>query len=449
MVLFQTLSIALLASPLWAQGPLPVGGPVDGVDGVVGAIQGVDANGRIERPVFPPDIKHPERWRYTPPGRIVPGDPLDRFMTSSFFSPVLLRRSDVGTGGGIAFTDIDFRNQDYREFANVLLTYTSEGQQAYKINWLRWLNHRKLENGGIIREDRSLLGGRLGYSNTLTRRFYGEGSRSQKSDETSYAEALSEVGFNIKRTFPDPGDNLVLSAGANYQFHDLAPGKVRSVETTDVKFSGAFGRGDQVSQLWLDLGVAFDSRDSVHQPYRGSFLGLGTHTAALQTGHDLGGILSVKGLHVFPLPGLLHEGGLGGEENPPTDVIAVTAFVEDSYGELPFYSLPSLGGNTLRGYGPNRFTGQAAAFGAIEYRFGVVPRGFGVTDRIRIERVSFVLFYDIGTVGDNVGDLIDRNYIDSFGFGARVSLSREASFRIDAGFSDEGSNLTIGFGNSF
>ena len=439
-------TFALLASPLCAQNPLPSD---EQADGVSDAFRGMDANGRIERPAFPVDIKHPERWRYTPPGRIVPGNPLDRFLISSFFSPIILSQSDIGTGGGLAFTDIDFRNQDYREFANVLLTYTSEGQQAYKMNWVRWLNHRKLDNGGIIREDRSTMGARLGYSNTLTRRFFGEGSSSKESAETSYAEALSEVGFNIKRSFPDPGDNLVVSAGAKYQFHDLAPGRVSSVGTTDVNFPNAFKDGDEVSQFWIDLGIAYDSRDSVHQPYRGSFLGVGAHTAALQTGHDLGGILSVNGLRIFPLPGLLHDGGLGGEENPPTDVIAVTAFVEGSYGELPFYSLPSLGGNTLRGYGPNRFTDQAAAFGAIEYRFGVIPRGFGMTDRIRIERVNFAVFYEFGTVGDNVGDLADGDYLDSVGFGTRISLSREASFRVDVGLSDEGSNFTIGFGNAF
>jgi hypothetical protein len=434
------LAVIVLAPSLLAQEPVVSELPL---------FKGVDANGRIARPPFPADIKNPDRWRYTPPGRIVPGDPLDRFLISSFFSPILLSRSDVGTGGGIALTDIDFRNQDYREFANIILTYTNEGQQAYKINWVRWLNHRKLSDGGIIREDRSTVRARLGYSNTLTRRFFGEGSASPESAETSYAEALSEIGFGFQETFPDPGDNLVLSAGLGYQFHDLKPGHAKSLPTTDVDFPSAFKGGDDVSQLWVDLGVAYDSRDSVHQPYRGTLLSFGIDTAALQSGHDIGGVIELGAQQVIPMPGLFHDGGSGTEENPPTDVVVFDAFVQDTFGELPFYSLPSLGGNTLRGFGPNRFTGQTSAHGALEYRFGVISRGFGVSEHIRIERVGLALFYDFGTVGDDISDLGHGDFHDSVGIGARVSLSREASFRFDVGFSDEGSNVTIGFGNAF
>ena len=101
-------------------------------------LAGIDPGGRIERPPLPDDLPNPKRWRYTPPGRIAPGNIFERFLVSSFFSPVIFRDEDVGTGGGVSITDIDFRNQDYREFANFLVTYTSEGQQAYSVNWRRW-----------------------------------------------------------------------------------------------------------------------------------------------------------------------------------------------------------------------------------------------------------------------------------------------------------------------
>ena len=91
-------TFALLASPLCAQNPLPSD---EQADGVSDAFRGMDANGRIERPAFPVDIKHPERWRYTPPGRIVPGNPLDRFLISSFFSPIILSQSDIGRAASI------------------------------------------------------------------------------------------------------------------------------------------------------------------------------------------------------------------------------------------------------------------------------------------------------------------------------------------------------------
>jgi hypothetical protein len=125
-------------------------------------------------------VPHPERWRYTPEARIKPGSILERFLVSSFVSPILFREKDIGFGGGLALTDVDFGDNRYREFANILLTYSEEGQQAYRINWSRWLNHRELAGGGVLREERGRVFGRLGYEKTLTRRFFGLGSRTRE-----------------------------------------------------------------------------------------------------------------------------------------------------------------------------------------------------------------------------------------------------------------------------
>ena len=435
----RRLSAAFLCGALAAQQP----GQYD-----PGA--GMDEDGRIERPDLPADLTNPERWRYTPPGRIAPGNVFDRFMVSSFISPIVFREQDVGTGGGFALTDIDFRNQNYREFANLLLTYTSEGQQAYRINWRRWLRHRQLENGGIVREERSSLFGLLEYSKTLTRRFYGTGSRTTEADETSYTEELSQVGFGGRVSIPEPGDNVLARAFLRLQHHGLSGGRVSAVPSTEQDFPAEVAAGDGDDQLWVDLEFAFDSRDSLHQPYRGSRLGVLAQTAALQTGGDFGGMVTVDARTVIPLPALFHRGGRGREENPPTDILAIAGFITDSQGDLPFYSLPTLGGtHTLRGYIQNRFTDRAAAHGTIEYRFGVVPRGFAITRAIRIERLNLGLFYDFGTVADGLGELADGRFLDSYGLGLRFSFSREASFRLDYGISDEDKNLTISFGNAF
>ena len=45
-------------------------------------------------------------------------------------------------------TDVDFRNQRRREFAGIFLSYTTEGQQSYRINWKRFTNHMDLPGGG-------------------------------------------------------------------------------------------------------------------------------------------------------------------------------------------------------------------------------------------------------------------------------------------------------------
>jgi hypothetical protein len=213
-------------------------------------LRGMDPDGRIERPEVPQDVPHPERWRYTPEARIKPGSILERFLVSSFVSPILFREKDIGFGGGLALTDVDFGDNRYREFANILLTYSEEGQQAYRINWSRWLNHRELDSGGVLREERGRVFGRLGYEKTLTRRFFGLGSRTRKDAETSYTEEQTGVGLGIRYSLPDAGSDWVLRHDLHYELHGLSPGRVSDLPTTDQSFPELFEDGDGVHQLW-------------------------------------------------------------------------------------------------------------------------------------------------------------------------------------------------------
>lgn len=412
-------------------------------------LRGMDADGRIPKPEIPDDIPHPERWRYTPEARIKPGSVIDRFLVSSFISPIIFREADIGVGGGIALTDVDFRNQRYREFANILLTYSAEGQQAYRINWSRWLEYRELPGGGVLREERSRLYGRLGYEKTLTRRFFGFGSRTTKNDETSYTEELTTAGVGIRVSLPDAGSDWVARADLQMERHDLSNGRVKSVPSTGQVFPQEVADGDGVDQGWLLTNFGWDTRDSLHQPYDGDRIG-GTANVAWGTGGEFGAVVGLDAQHVQPLPPLLHGGAIGREENPPTDVLAIGAFVQDTIGDLPYYSLPTLGGtNTLRGYIQNRFTDRAAAHASVEYRVNLIPRGIAFTDTVRIERIGLCTFYDCGTVANGIESLHDGRFLQSYGLGLRVAFSREAVFRIDLGFSDEGTNFTLAFGNTF
>ena len=417
----------------------------------------MDPSGRIPKPPFPDDLKRPERWRFTPPARIKPGGLLDRFLVSSFLSPVLFREEDIGFGGGLALTDVDFRNKGYREFANIVLTYSEEGQQTYRINWSTWLNHRKMPNGGIIREERGRLYGRAGFSKTLTRRFFGFGSRTPELAETSYTEELSDVGFGVRLPLPDDGGDWLLRTDVSFQHHGLSSGRVSSVLSTNqtpnsgifAGFDDVFADGDGIAQTWLSARLGWDTRDSLSQPYEGQRVGA-FFRGAYQSGGEWGAVIGIDAQQVFPLPPLLHRGADGREENPPTDVLAFGGFLVDTVGDLPFYSLPTLGGaDTLRGFIQNRFTDRAAAHFTAEYRVNLIPRGFAFTDTIRIERIGLGIFYDFGTVANDFDGLDDGRFLDSYGAGLRVAFSREAVFRVDVGFGDEGSNFTIAFGNSF
>ena len=145
--------------PLAALGLLALGasGCVNPAAPVAGdALQGMEPNGRIPKVALPADVPNPERWRYLPEARIVEGNVFERFLVSTFAVPIFFFKSDVGAGGGISLTDIDFRGQRRREFATTTLTYTTEGQQNYGFLWRRWLDHRDLPGGGVIQEERSL-----------------------------------------------------------------------------------------------------------------------------------------------------------------------------------------------------------------------------------------------------------------------------------------------------
>lgn len=414
--------------------------------------RGMDENGRIPKPEYPDDLQRPERWRYTPPARIKPGGIPDRFWVSSFVTPIVFREADIGFGGGLAMTDIDFRNQNFQEFANIVMTYSAEGQQNFRINWSKWLNHRTLANGGIIREERGRVYGHGGYSKTLTRRFFGFGSRSARGDETSYTEELSDIGFGVRVPLPDQGSDWLARIDIELQHHALSSGRVTNVPSTNVykpQFMSAFQDGDGIDQIWVTSQFGWDTRDSLAQAYRGQRLGVSIANA-FQSAGEWGAVIALDGQQVIPLPPLFHQGAVGREENPPTDVFAFGFFLQDTVGELPFYSLPTLGGaRTLRGYIQNRFTDRAAAHFSAEYRINLIERGYAFTETIRIERIGLALFYDAGTIAADLDRLDNARFLDSYGIGLRLAFSREAVFRADVGYSEEGSNLTIAFGNAF
>src|SRR5437763_4559332 len=112
---------------------------------------------RIAKVPLPEVVPIAERWRYLPEGRIMPGNIFQRFLVSSFIAPQFFFEQDIGAGGGIALTDIDFRTQRRQEFLGAFLSYTTEGQQKYRAIWRRWLHHRDLPTGGVIVEERSRI----------------------------------------------------------------------------------------------------------------------------------------------------------------------------------------------------------------------------------------------------------------------------------------------------
>ncbi|MCA9510313.1 MAG: BamA/TamA family outer membrane protein [Myxococcales bacterium] len=469
---------AIALAPVALAGSAPAArvgetGDVDGreADAAVEAYDpfaGIDQDGRIPGVARPSDLPNPERWRYIPEGRIKPGNMLERFLVSSFFAPFFTQDEDVGTGFGVAITDIDFRQRRRREFAGIFLSYSTEGEQDYSIVWQRWLHHVERAGGGVFQEERSRVRVSAGYEKTLTKRFFGFGPATKERQETSYEDEEFEVDVGLQIAWPEPGDDLILGGGVRASFHELAGGAISDVPQTNCGpvradpttptnpggncFPSVFAEAEHANLGWLYSEIRYDTRDSQANPYRGWTLGASIDFAPLQSGGDVGARYSLGGSIVFPMPGLFHHGAVGDEEHPPTDTVAFGADLRLSSGDLPFFERPALGGrNRLRGFIDGRFRDDAAWWAGAEYRFWVLPRGFAIpfTRALRVERVGLAPFYEVGSVGGGLRDLANNRVHHSYGVGLRITLERQAPFRVDVGFSDEDTIVIARFGLPF
>ena len=417
--------------------------------------RGMDRDGRIPKAVLPADLEHPERWRYVPEGRIKPGSMLERFWVTSFVSPIIYFEQDVGLGGGVAITDIDFREQRRQEFGGLFLSTTTEGQERYSLVWQRWLHHQEQAGGGVITEERSHLRGGLGYDRSLTRRFYGLGADTRADDETSYTDEVSYAQLLLQLSVPGAGDDLVVQLGGRGEYRNLYRGKVHGRPSAVDDFPELVEAGDSYGSAWVHGAIRYDLRDSQENPYRGWMVEAAVDVAPFQHGANLpdnqiGAVWSGTANWTIPVPGLFHKGGVGNEENPPTDTVALGAQGWATSGDLPFWALPSLGGaDTLRGYIGNRFTDRTAWHAVAEWRLWVIPRGAAITDTIRFERFGVAFFYELGSVAPSLSDLPHSTTHDSYGIGLRTLFERTALFRADFGFGDEGMAFTLSYGLSF
>jgi outer membrane protein assembly factor BamA len=302
----------------------------------------------------------------------------------------------------------------------------------------------------VIVEERSHIDAFGGYEKSLTRRFFGLGPDTRARDETSYIDEVTDLGARGEFAVPQAGGNWIATIGARGEYHNLAPGRVSGRPTTDDVFPELFVAGDGHGSFILSAGLRYDTRDSQHQPHAGWQVGVIVDAPLWQSTGDTGAVATAFANLAFRLPPLFHRGGDEREEHPPTDTLALGLIVQASAGDLPFYERPSLGGTeTLRGYIANRFTDNSSWHAVAEYRFWVVPRGFALTDTIRVERIGMALFYEAGTVADGLDELPAARVHTSYGVGLRFSLERTAVFRADVGFSKEDVNVTVSFGLPF
>ncbi|HTU99061.1 MAG TPA: BamA/TamA family outer membrane protein [Luteitalea sp.] len=116
---------------------------------------------------------------------------------------------------------------------------------------------------------------------------------------------------------------------------------------------------------------------------------------------------------------------------------AVATTDTDGGRVVPFFLMPDLGGNTLRGYPAWRFRDRHSLLVSGEYRW--TPSQF----------VDMALFYDAGKVTAARRDLDLRGLRRSYGLGIRFHAPAATVLRADLARTDEGFGLVLAFSPAF
>lgn len=156
----------------------------------------------------------------------------------------------------------------------------------------------------------------------------------------------------------------------------------------------------------------------------------------------------------YALEIMVYPDGLGSEFNynvttvdlrqyrslSPDHVLAFQAYGQFAGGNIPFYRLPSLGGqNRMRGYFYGRYVDRYYVAGQVEYR------------QYFWQRLGFVVFAGLGDVANGYRDFALREFKVSAGAGLRLKFNQEekVNLRVDLGVGRETSGVYFGLEEAF
>jgi len=251
--------------------------------------------------------------------------------------------------------------------------------------------------------------------------FYGLGRDSRKEDRTRYL--LNTFSGDVRagyRFTPDFNIGVNLLGGGAH----TGPTNGEDVPSIETVFDATTAPGLFDDTTFLGYGgfAAYDTRDVRRGPRRGGFYGVNFNRYVdLSGGTYTNRQLSIEGQQFFPYFNA-------------TRVVALFARVNFAYTGrddrvIPFYLLPKLGGDDLRGFNQYRFYDNNAFLATIEHRWYVFTG---------LEMAAFV---DAGKTVSDKGqvDFSGLNYSGGIGFRARVNDA--IVLRFDVARSREGLRL--------
>ena len=325
------------------------------------------------------------------------------------------------TGSGFAY-GVGFRDRDLFSQTGALEVWTAASLKKY------WAAQAQLTFP-------SVAGNRLYFSTWASRRdypqenFFGLGPDSNRDDRSTYAIRTNHFGG---RAGVRPADHFLVGGGLEFLQPRVGHGRNDSYPDISETFapSEAPGLDTRADFLRSEAFVEVDYREPRNARQGGWYRFAFWHYDDRTTGQLTFNRFDADVRQFF--------GFLAGRRVIATRLFTSTSETDDGR-EMPFYLMPTLGGNdTLRGFREYRFRGPHAILAQAEYRWEIWSGLDGA------------LFYDAGKVADRRSDLNFKDLESDYGFGFRFNTDNGVVFRVDAAFgSRDGKHLYLLFGGVF
>jgi outer membrane protein assembly factor BamA len=316
----------------------------------------------------------------------------------------------AGFSAGLGYRHRLFGDQAIAD-ASAAVSWNGSRTLQSQLTWPRLVN------------DRLSIGGQLTYQDFTQINFFGIGSSSLESNQTTYRlKDVDAVGIVAVR--PAPWLSLTGRVGALRRL-TIEPGTSTVHPSIETRFDEGVAPGLAEAPNYLHAEVALDA-DTLDVP--GNPSSGGRYRLSMAMFHDQDGShhsfrrVEAEAAQYLPLGRtvLALRGRLGLSEAGAGQAV-------------PFYMLPSLGGsNSLRGFLDYRFRDQDAMLMDAEYRLPI------------LRRVDAAVFYDAGTVAPTASGLAGDLKSD-YGVGIRVHSATHVLVRLDVARGSEGTRALVTF----
>lgn len=268
-------------------------------------------------------------------------------------------------------------------------TYTLAKQYSFLLKPEIYLKNNSLSLSGSLRYERS------------PQFFYGTGNDAPATAKEAYTPRTFAFQFGVKRRVVGG-----LFGGLSFEFEDVT---MEAIEPGGLLASGEYTGSNGGMLAGFGASLDWDTRDAVLFTRRGTFIQLLGDAYGALAGSDFSFSRFKLDIRKYISTG-------------KDKVLVLQAFFLSTFGDVPFYKLGMLGGDSLlRGYYKGRFRDKALALVQAEYRVLIS------------ERIGVVGFAGLANVLPKFGVFEPDRLKYSLGTGLRYVINKRdgATLRLD------------------